>query len=68
MSADDFERLFNATLLVLAVAVLVLITLIVWATVLFFKVQMALERLQRALNASRATRSNGAPRRLKERA
>lgn len=64
-STDNIEQTINALLLAAAVAILVMIALIIWATILLFQVQAGLERLYRSLNPTIQRDGNG--RRIKER-
>jgi hypothetical protein len=47
---NELKELTNSLLLAFAVLLLVSIVLVVWATVMFFQVQNALDRLHRTLH------------------
>ena len=46
----ELEQLSNSLLVAFVVLLLLCVTLIIWATVLLFQVQSALDRLHRVLN------------------
>lgn len=58
-TSDNIEQVMNSFLLAAAIMVLVLVTLIIWATILLFQVQGALERLERTLHPAISRDSDG---------